>query len=167
MENAKQTISNIASNLSQRSASRKDEITVMRAIINDPSYTVADFKKDGTIEAYYPGQSFRKTVSNIVADITHMPKKEATELVDNYEFSRADAESLVDLSKEFVQSYLQTGRKLPLGGRITSNIELMWKKISERSAVIPNKDPNKRESVTIPAHEGIRVINQCPDWVRK
>ena len=40
MENVKEVIDDIKNNLTQRSSSRKDEVSVMKAMLNDPEYTV-------------------------------------------------------------------------------------------------------------------------------
>jgi len=166
MENAKQIIAEVTDNVSQKSASRKDEITVMRAIMNDPEFSVEVYDKGGKVEDYYPSRDLRKMVSNVVSATTKVPAKEASELVNNYEFTKADAAAMVGLSKEFINTYLHTGRKLPLGGRKNSNIELMWKEIGDRTAGIPTKDGDKRSETFIPAHGGIKVSNPCPSWVK-
>ena len=157
-------IHSISENLSQKSASRKDEISVMQALLNDAGYCVENYKKD-TVDNYYPGQEIKKVISNVVSSVTHIPKKEASELVGAYEFTKSDAASMVDFSKEFINSYLQTGRKLPLGGRRNSNIELLWKEIPERYTSVPTKEGTTRDNVLIPAHGGIRVSNPCPKWL--
>ena len=167
MENAREIIEAVKASVSQHSASRKDEITVMKAMINDPDYSVDVYDKDGKSEEYFPGREFRRVVSNAVAATTKIPAKEAVELVNAYEFTKSDAAALVGLSKEFVHSYLQTGRKLPIGGRITSNVDLVWKKFAERTAGVPARAGETDRSVTvIPAHEGIKVSNPCPPWVK-
>lgn len=167
MENAKEVIAGIRDSISQHSASRKDEITVMKAIINDPDYSVDVYDKDGNVEVYQPTKEFRRVVSNTVSAITKIPAKEAAELVNAHEFTKSDAAALVGLSKEFVHSYLQTGRKLPIGGRATSNVELVWKQFAERTAGVPAKaGETDRSTTVIPAHEGIKVSNPCPPWVK-
>lgn len=167
MEDAKKTIQEIKDSVKQRSASRKDEITVMKAIMNDPEYKVDTYDKDGQVEEYYPAKEFRRVVSNAVAATTKIPAKEAAELVNSYEFSKSDAAAMVNMSKEFIHSYLQTGRKLPIGGRITSNVELVWKQFAERTAGVPARPgETSRSSTVIPAHEGIKVSNPCPSWVQ-
>ena len=167
MENAREVIAAVRDSVSQHSASRKDEITVMKAIINDPDYSVDVYDKDGKSEEYQPAKEFRRVISNAVAATTKIPTKEAVELVNSYEFSKSDAAALVGLSKEFVHSYLQTGRKLPIGGRITSNVELVWKKFPERTAGVPARaGETDRSTTVIPAHEGIKVSNPCPPWVK-
>lgn len=164
MENATEIIETIAKNLSQRAASFKDEVTVMKAMLNDNGYSVDVYKKDGTTTPYCPGQEFKKLMTNVVSSVTHMPKKEAGELVNNYELSRSDAEIMVGVSKEFINSYLQTGRKLPLGGRKDSDIELLRKVIPTRNVSIPCEGPG-RASIRVPEHGGIKVFQSCPSWI--
>ena len=159
MENAKEVIESVKGTVSQHYASRKDEVTVMKAIINDPNYSVDIYEKGGNIEEYFPAKEFRRVISNAVAATTKIPNKEAVELVD--------AAALVGLSKEFVHSYLQTGRKLPIGGRATSNVELVWKEFAERTAGVPARaGETDRSTAVIPAHGGIKASNPCPPWVK-
>lgn len=166
MENARAIIAEVTDNVNQRSASRKDEITVMRAMINDPEFSVEVYDKTGKVGEYYPSREIRKMISNVVSTTVKIPVKEAAELVNDYEFTKSDAAAVVGITKEFVNTYLQTGRKLPLGGRKTSNVELMWKEIADRTAGIPNKGSNERSETFIPAHSGIKASCPCPPWVK-
>ena len=166
MENVRETIETIKSNLTQHSSSRKDEITVMKAIMNDPNYSVDVYDKTGKCGEYNPSKELRKVISTVVSSTTKIPMKEASALVDNYEFSKSDASAMINISKEFVNTYLQTGRKLPLGGRATSNVELMWKDIAEKTTGIPVKDSEERGSAVVPAHGGVKTFNKCPVWVK-
>lgn len=166
MESARKIIAEVTDAVSQHSASRKDEVTVMRALINDPEYAVDEYDKTGKCGEYLPGKDFRKMITNVVAATTRISAKEAADLVSGYEFTKADAQTVVNVSKEFVNTYLHTGRKLPLGGRKTSNVELMWKEIADRTAGVPGKDGGDRSSTFIPAHGGIKASNPCPPWVK-
>jgi len=164
---AKKIINEVTGAVSQRSASKKDEVTVMRAIINDPEYSVDVYDKTGKCGNYQPGADFRKMVSNVVSNTTKIPYKEAKALVDNYEFTKSDATTMVGVSKEFINTYLQTGRKLPLGGREKSDVELMWKTINQRTTEVPVKTASGQNNLTIPEHQGIRALNHCPSWIRE
>ena len=166
MENAKQIIKEVTKGVKQKSASRKDEITIMKAIMNDTDYSVNIYNGKDDIKTHYPSRDLRKVVTNAVSSITKIPTKEAEELVNSYEFTKSDAQALINLSKEFVHTYLQTGRKLPLGGREVSDIQLMWKNIPAREAKIPTGIVSKKENNIIPEHGGIRAINKCPNWVK-
>lgn len=168
MENAKRVIKSVTDAVSQKSSSKKDEITVMKAIMNDPQYSVDVYGKEGKTGTYEPGKDFRKVVANAIAETVRIPKKEAAELLNEYDFSKSDAASMVNFSKEFINTYLHTGRKLPLGGRDTSNIELEWKNIGERISSTPIKQEDGsrvRVDKFIPAHGGIKTTNSCPEWV--
>ena len=161
MTSAYDIIKDVKSNVTQCSSSKKDEITVMQAMMNDTNFSVDVYSKGGKVDEYYPSRELRKVVTNVVASTTHIPVKEATELVNAYEFTRVDAAAMVNMSKEFVNTYLQTGRKLPLGGRKNSDIELMWK------TEIPIKsETGERLNTFIPAHGGIKAINPCPEWLK-
>ena len=167
MTSAYDIIKDVKSNVTQCSSSKKDEITVMQAMMNDTNFSVDVYSKGGKVDEYYPSRELRKVVTNVVASTTHIPVKEATELVNAYEFTRVDAAAMVNMSKEFVNTYLQTGRKLPLGGRKNSDVELMWKYIEDRTTEIPIKsETGERLNTFIPAHGGIKAINPCPEWLK-
>lgn len=167
MTSAYDIIKDVKSNVTQCSSSKKDEITVMQAMMNDTNFSVDVYSKGGKVDEYYPSRELRKVVTNVVVSTTHIPVKEATELVNAYEFTRVDAAAMVNMSKEFVNTYLQTGRKLPLGGRKNSDIELMWKNIEDRTTEIPIKsETGERLNTFIPAHGGIKAINPCPEWLK-
>lgn len=168
MENAKRVIKAVTDSVSQKSSSKKDEITVMKAIMNDSQYSVDVYGKEGKIGVYKPGEDFRKVVANAIADTVKIPRKEASELLENYDFSKSDASSMVNFSKEFINTYLHTGRKLLLGGRDTSNIELEWKNVRDKISSTPVKQEDGsrvRVDKFIPAHGGIKATNPCPEWV--
>ena len=165
MEDAKKVISEIIESTTKHAVSRKDEISVMKALINDPTFTVQTYTND-QVSDYKPGEEFRKMISNTISACTKITHKEAAELVNQYDFSRSDAVAIVDLSKEFINTYLNTGRKIALGGRTTSDIELMWKEIPDRTVQVPSKN-GERTTAEIPAHGGISVSNPCPSWVKK
>ena len=167
MTSAYDIIKDVKSNVTQCSSSKKDEITVMQAMMNDTNFSVDVYSKGGKVDEYYPSRELRKVVTNVVASTTHISVKEATELVNAYEFTRVDAAAMVNMSKEFVNTYLQTGRKLPLGGRKNSDVELMWKNIEDRTTEIPIKsETGERLNTFIPAHGGIKAINPCPEWLK-
>ncbi len=161
MEKFQEVFDEVKAGVKQKSSSKKDEVTIMKALMNDSNHSTKIYGTKDGVDTYYPSQDLRKVVANAVSDITKIPMKEAAELVKNYEFTKSDAQTMVNFSKEFVYSYLQTGRKLPLGGRFESDVELIWKSISTRKANIPSK---VNKSMIIPEHGGIRAINKTPDW---
>lgn len=162
MENAKLLVKDIKDNLDKKTASRKDERSVMKAMLNDPNFKVGIYSKAGKGEDYSPYEDTRKTFANIIAATTKMPVSEARELANGYEVTKSDADTFVNVSKEFINTYMETGRKLPLGGRKRSNVTLIKKEVPKRKTRVPNQD----KSVTIPAHDSIKVYGSCPSWMK-
>lgn len=169
-----QLIDEIRETISQVSSSRKDEIRVMQAMLSDDSYEVTIYDKDGTVEIYNPAKDFRNMCASVMSSAAKISKPEAMQLMENYAVSKSEASSMINLSKEFVNTFIETGRKLPLGGREKSDISLSIKKIEPTTRMYPQKigvnDDGSDKYATIPAaipgHNSIRVHSSCPPWVK-
>ena len=102
-----------------------------------------------------------------------MPKAEAETLVNSYEAKKSDAETMVKLSKDFLNTALRTGRSVNLGGTEKSNIsiqlkdgEMTTKRYPKKVGVNPDGSTRyENAESTVPAHEGLKVKSPCPDWV--
>lgn len=171
----KEIIKDINNNLKQTSSSQKDEVTVMQAMLNDKGYKVKVYNKGGNdITEYCPAEDYRSMCANVIASTAKMPKAEAAKLVEDYDVSKTDAASMVNVSKEFVNTYLSTGRKLPFGGRSDSNYALSIKNIPASVKTYPkkvgvNEDGTARYEngqKNVPAHKSIRAYGPCPVWVK-
>lgn len=174
MENVRALVHEIATTRTQQSASRKDEIRVMQAMMNDKEFKVATYDKPGDPEFYCPAEDLRDALSNQIHKATKMSLQEATALANAYEFTKSDATTQVAVSKEFVNTYMQTGRKLPLGVREDSNVSLVQKRIEECERTYPKKvginndgsDRYEKATTHVPAHNSIKVISACPIHVK-
>lgn len=167
METVYQVISEIKDNLKQKSASQKDENRVMRAMLNDPSYSVGVYSREGKVGEYCPFEDTRKMIGNIVSSTTKITFNEAKSLADSYEFTKSDANTMINISKEFMNTYLQTGRKLPLGGREKMDTKLELKHVDEKEKSVPSKSEDKeRQFVTIPMHDEVKAKGSCPSWLK-
>ena len=173
-ESVKSLVKEIQTGLSQTSSSRKDEVRVMKAMLNDPTYEVDEYGKDGVIGTYNPCKDFRSMCTSIIASTTKIPQTEAANMMESYEVKKSEAASMVNISKEFINTFLKTGRKLPLGAREKSDVSLSLKKVEASTRMYPQKvgvndDGSDRYSKTptsIPAHESVRVHAPCPTWVK-
>lgn len=165
-------ITNIKENLSQKSASSRDEVRVMKAMLNDRDFKVSTYSNNGVTQ-HCPAEDFRGMLSGVVASATKISKSEADSLVTDYEVKKSDAETMVTLSKDFFNSSLRTGRKINLGGTEKSNISIQLKEIEEGTKRYPKKvgvnedgTPKYEKAETrIAAHEGLKVTSPCPSWV--
>lgn len=161
----------------KRYASQTDENRVMRAMLNDREYQVGIYDKDGLQGTMCPAQEAREMISSVISSATKISGEEARKLADDHDFSKREAQNMVNISKEFVNTYLPTGRKLPLGGREMSNNALIIKEKQETIKVhdkIVGIDENTGERIIeknaktlIPAYNTIKVIQECPEWLKK
>ena len=167
-------IQDINTNLKQTSSSRKDETAIMQAMLSDPNYEVNIYGKDGIEGTYNPTNDFRAMCASIISNAAKVPTAEAVQLMSDYNVRKSEAASMVNISKEFVNTFLQTGRKLPLGAREKSDVSLSIKKVDATTRMYPQKvgvnddgsDRYSKTTTTIPAHESVRVHAPCPSWVK-
>ena len=167
-------IADIKGNIKQVSSSQKDEVRVMQAMLNDTSFEVGVYSNAGKVDTYNPAKDFRSMQSSIVSSVAKISKDEASTLVEGYEVTKTDATTMVNVSKEFVNTYLSTGRKLPFGGREDSDYALSMKEIPETEKIYQKRivdgignvsyEPGKK---VIPAHKGLKAKSSCPKWVKK
>ena len=158
----------------QVSSSQKDEVRIMQAMLKNTSYEVGVYAKSGQVGTYNPAQDFRAMQTRIVSSVTKMGKDEAKNLVDGYEVTKADASTMVDLSKEFINTYLDSGRKLALGGREKSNFALSVRDIPATEKTYQRRHDDGKGNITwepgrktIPAHKGLKARSSCPSWVKE
>lgn len=162
-------VKDIKVNLSQRSASQKDEVRVMQAMLNDKTFKVGEYTKEGKVGEYCPREDAEKLVSTVLTSAAKLSAAEAKELADKYEYSKAEATGMVNISKEFVNTYVKTGRKLALGGREDMNVSLSLKEVEASTKQFPKNGvgSTERGSVEVPAHCTIKTSGPCPVWLKK
>lgn len=173
-QGVKEIIDEIRSGLSQTSSSTRDEIRVMKALLNDKEFKVGIYDKNGKVGERCPSQEIRSMISGVVASTTKITNSEAEQLVDGYEFKKSDAVTMIDFSKDYINTALSTGRKIPLGATESSNISISKKVVEAKTRHYPkrvgvNDDGSPRcetAEATVPAHESIRVFSPCPTYIK-
>jgi len=175
MESVIELLKSISSENDTCTSSKKDEVRVMRAVMNDTTYSVGVYGNEGKKDEFNPSVTFREVCASVISGAAKIPANEANALIKDYEFKRSDAERMVEFSKEFVNTYLHTGRKLPLGGRASSNISLALKPVPAGERTYPkvvdiDKDGNKIYApgkTYVPSYESVRVFAPAPVWKKK
>lgn len=164
----------IKDGLKQRNASQKDEVRVMQAMLNDDSYKVDLYSKEGKVGEYCPAEDYKNMITTVISSTTKISKDEAKALAQEHEASKNEAATMVNISKQFTLSYLETNRKLPLGGRADSNFALSLKEVPEKVKPYPRKvgvdesgaDIYETINKTTPAHIGLKAHGSCPTWLK-
>mgnify|MGYP000952907046 CR=1 FL=1 len=175
MKNVKvvELVNEIKTNLTQTSSSTKDEERVMRAMLNDREYTVDIYSKEGKTGTFCPAEEVRNMLTSVISSAVKISADEAKKLADEHEFKKSESQAMINISKEFINTYLQTGRKLPLGGRETSDVSLSKKDVKASIRTYPRKvgvnpDGTARydhPEAPVKAHSSVRVHSSCPPWV--
>ena len=123
----------------QKSSSRVDEIRVMRTMLNDPDFSVSIYDKNkGYVGKRCPREEACKFITNVASTITGLDMKSTGELANNYEFTKKDAIFLIENGRDFNQTYLSTGRKLPIIQSETSEAAIFIRHIDEKEKNVPN-----------------------------
>lgn len=175
MKSVNEIVKEIQATRTQQSASNKDEVAVMRAMLNDTEYSVDIYGAQGKEGQYCPSADARDMLAGQIHKTVKIPSQEAIGLANAYEYGRADAETHVRLSKEFINTYMETGRKMPLGVREQSDVSLLQKPILACERTYPKKvgvnsdgsDRYEKATTPVPAHKSVRVISNCPAHIKK
>lgn len=131
----------------QKSASRVDEVRVMKTMLNDPEFSVSVYDKNkGYVGKRCPREEACKFIGNIASNLTGLDSKSANELANEYEFTKKDAIFLIENNRDFTQTYLSTGRKLPIIQSETSEAAIFIRHIDEKEKTVPNKNGSTKVS---------------------
>lgn len=145
----------------QKSASKVDEIRVMRTMLNDPDFTVSVFDKNkGLIGTRCPREEAVKFASSICTSITGIDSKSASELAANYEFTKKDAIFMIENSRDFTSTYLETGRKLPIVQNEKSQAELLVREVPAKEKNVPGEN----KTVKVPPYNKIISKSKSPKY---
>lgn len=161
-------VNTIKSELKQKSASAKDEVAVMQAMLNDKEFKVDVYDKSGKVGEYSPREDAVKMIGSVINSATKVSKEEAAALANEHTFSKAESASMINIGKEFINTYAQTGRKINLGGRATSNVSLIQKEVEAGTCRYPSKQADGTTvtaTKAVPAYTSMKVKASCPSWV--
>jgi len=163
-----QIIQEVQGRRTQRSVNVKEENLVMKELLNDRSFKAAVYGKDGVEDYICPAEEMDSMVGGIISKTTGISQPEAEKLAIEYEYTKNDAGHMINVSKEFVNTYMDTGRKMSLGKRKDSDISIAQKEVPARmrhvskKIGIDEKGEDIRETiyVDVKEHKSIRVISK-------
>ena len=174
MEKVNELVKEIRGSIAQKTSSKKDEIRVMQAMLNDDSFKVDVYDKTGKTGEFCPAESARELAACVIEKAAKVSSDEAKVLAKQYTFGKHEAENMVDISKEFIMNtYPHTGRKISLGGREKSDISLGLKEIEAGTRPYPKvigidangKKMYGRGIATVGSYESLKVYAPCPAWI--
>ena len=160
--------------VTRKNSSKKDEVRVMQAMLNDDTFNVDVYDKSGKTGEFCPAESAREMAASVIEKAAKVSADEAKALAKQYTFGKHEAENMVDISKEFIMNtYPHTGRKIALGGREKSDISLSLKEIEAGTRPYPKvvgidangKKLYGRGVATVGSYESLKVYGSCPSWI--
>lgn len=156
-----------------RTSSQRDEVRVMKEMLNDREYKVGIYSVKGKEGELCPSEEARSMVSSVLSSAAKISEPEAEKLAEEHEFNKKESANLVNVSKEFVNTYLQSGRKLPLGARETTSTALVMNTTEPKTekknvrTKQPGAEPkNELRDIFTPSFQKVKAVSTCPVWVK-
>jgi ClpP class serine protease len=87
-------------------SSQKDEVSVMRAMLNDDTYHIDLYNNKGCDRLYNMALETKDMISKVVSSQCNISLDQAKRMVNGYEFDNEDAKTMISASKNFVTTYL-------------------------------------------------------------
>lgn len=168
IQNIRQELQNPDGTYNTR-ASQKDEQRVMREMLNDREYQVGIYDNSGQVGTYCPAECARNMVAGIISGTTKVSNAEASQLASGYEFGKAEAAQMTTIAKTFVNTYLETGRKLPLGGTESSDASLIMVNVPAGETTYPAKNADGTwgtKTNQVPAYGKVKATSPCPTYLK-
>ena len=150
----------------QTSINKADELRVMTTMLNDPEFSVGVYdKKIGYIGQRSPHDEAVKFVGDVIQRATGLDKKDSQHLASELEFTKRDANFLIGNMKDFLATYVSTGRKINIMQTGSTEANLFTKEIGSSTKTIPNKDnPNDTKTITTSPYTKLVSQSKCPKY---
>lgn len=154
-----QLIAAIVEKTSQIAVNRTDEVTVMQTMLNDEVFRVGEYdRKNGEYtNTHSPREEALDIVKEAYTGLTGSSDVEAETLMGGYMFSKKQAQNFIGISKDFIGTYLQSGRKMTVMSEPRGEATLSLRHIEDHEKTVPDKN-NPGNSKTVRTGEQIKMI---------
>lgn len=169
MEQLKDVISEIKDNVSQKSINKVDEIKVMKAMLNDPDFSLTVYDKNlGAIGERCPHSEAIQFITNVISTATGLDRKSTRLLADKYEFTKRDSSFLLDNMRDFLRVYTDTGRKINIMQTESTEACLFTCDVPSGMKSVPDRDnPGKNKQVKTNPYTKLVSSTKCPKYNKK
>lgn len=162
-------ISDIKKNTHQVAINKVDEVRVMTSMLNDKNFTIGVYDRThGYIGQKCPHDNAVKFVKNVISGATGLDSKDSLHLAESYEFSKKDANFLLENMRDFLYVYTGTGRKINVIQSANTEASLFTKEIESGEKLIPDKEnPGKTKKVATSGYTKLVSSSKCPKYSMK
>ena len=159
-------IKDIKDNLTQRSVNKIDENKVMRAMLNDPNFSISVYDRSaGYVGQRCPRQEAVKFLKNVISGATGLDRKDSEHLAENYEFTKGDANFMLTNMRDFLQVYTGTGRKINIIQSEKTEASIFTKPVGSIEKKVPDKDnPGASKNIKTAPYVKLVSSSKCPKY---
>ena len=159
-------IAEIKANTKQVAINRNDEVRVMKEMLNDPNFSVSIYDKNsGYIGQRCPREEATGFLKNVIQTSTGLDARDSKHLADNYEFTKRDATFLLTNMRDFMTTYLSTGRKINIVQSATSEANLFARDVKPHIKTMPASEGSKEtKQITTATYTKIISNSKCPKY---
>lgn len=159
MSELEELIAEIKESTTQVAINRIDENRVMRSMLNDPEFSIAVYDKKGYIGQRCPRNEAVNFTKNIITATTGLDSKTAKMISEDYEFTKRDANFLLNNMRDFLSVYSSTGRKINIIQNDKTEANLYARNIPAGTKTVPDKD-NEGKTKEVPTSPYIKLVSQ-------
>jgi len=158
-------INNIKNETSQIYINKANEIDVMRCMLNDKDYSISVYDKNGYVEQRSPHEEAIKFIASVINRSTGLDKKDANYLAENFEFNKKDAVFLLNNSRDFISTYMNSGRKFNIMQTKDTEADIYTEKVDSKIKSIPIKDSDKKfKEIKTSSYTKLKCSSKCPRY---
>lgn len=158
-------INSIRNSTTQLGANRIDEVSVMTCMLNDKDFRVGIYdKSDGYIGSRCPANEATMFIKNIIQNATGLDSKDSLHLAESYRFTKKDATFMLTNMRDFMDTYMRTGRKLNILQNETSEASIYTKEISSVTKKVPDKDTGLSKEITTSPFVKLVSLSKSPKY---
>ena len=159
-------VSEIKKNTNQIAINKVDEVRVMQSMLNDKNFSIGVYDRTmGYIGQRSPRKEAVKFVKNVVSGTTGLDNKDAYLLADKYEFTKKDANFLLENMRDFLYIYTSTGRKINIMQSVSTEACIYTKDVESAQKQIPDKDnPGKTRTIQTKGYTKLVATNKSPKY---
>lgn len=165
MTELEKVISDIKENTKQIAINKTDEVKVMVAMLNDKEFRYQKYEKNiGRVGEVNPRSQMVNLATDIIFNATGLEKKNCAILADKLTFSKKDAQTIIDLNKEFLDVYTSTGRKINLIQNERTEANVYVKEMGSTVKAIPNKEDGTIKNIKTSPYTKLASQSSCPKY---
>lgn len=158
-------INSIRNSTTQLGANRIDEVSVMTCMLNDKDFRVGIYdKSDGYIGSRCPANEATMFVKNIIQNATGLDSKDSLHLAESYKFTKKDATFMLSNMRDFMDTYMRTGRKFNILQNESSEASIYTKEVPAINKKVPDKDNGISKEITTSPFTKLVSLSKSPRY---